>query len=73
MMCVFCAGIPLATSIGMAVAYSDSQKKRETLRQGQVPSRPLVSPAKLTTTVVAALVIGAAIYHLAVGPRIGVY
>jgi hypothetical protein len=57
----------------MAVAYSDSQKKREMLHQGQVPPRRLVSPAKLTATVVAALVIGATIYHLAVGPRIGVY
>jgi hypothetical protein len=73
MMCVFCAAVPLATSVGMAITYKENEKKREMLDQGQVPPRSPVSPAKVTTAVVATLLVGSAIYHLAVGPRIGIY
>ncbi len=72
-MCVFCAAVPLAGSIGLAITHNDNEKKREMREQGQVPPRSLVSPAKATTAVVAVLLVGSAVYHLAIGPRIGIY
>jgi len=72
-MCVFCAAVPLATSVGMAITYKDSEKKREMRQHGQVPPRSLVSPGKVTTVVVATLVAGSVLYHLTIGPRIGIY
>ncbi len=72
-MCVFCAAVPLASSIGLAITYNDKEKKRDMRKQGQVPPRTLVSPGKVTTAVVATLLVGSAIYHLAIGPRIGIY
>jgi hypothetical protein len=72
-MCVFCAAIPLATSVGMAITYKDNEKRREMLQHGQVLRRSPVSPGKVTAAVVATLVAGSVIYHLAIGPRIGIY
>ena len=72
-MCVFCAAVPLAASVGMAITYQDNEKKREMRQHGQVPRRSLVSPGKVTTAVVAVLIAGSVVYHVAIGPRIGIY
>ncbi len=72
-MCVFCAAVPLASSIGLAITHNDNEKKRDMKKRGQEPPRSLVSPAKVTTAVVATLLVGSAIYHLTIAPRIGIY
>jgi hypothetical protein len=72
-MCVFCAAVPLAASVGMAITYQDNEKKREMRQHGQVPPRSLVSPGKVTSAVVATLIAGSVVYHVAIGPRIGIY
>ncbi len=72
-MCMFCAAVPLAGSIGIAITHKTNEKKREMQKRGEVPLPARVSPAKVTTAVVATLLVGSAIYHLAIGPRIGIY
>ncbi len=72
-MCVFCAAVPLASSIGLAITHKDNEKRREMRSRGEVPPPSRLSPAKATTAVVAVLLVGSAIYHLAIGPRIGIY
>ncbi len=72
-MCVFCAAVPLAGSIGIAVTHQANEKKREMRQQGQVPARSRLSPAIVTMVVIMMLMSGSAVYHLVLGPRIGIY
>ncbi len=72
-MCVFCAAVPLVSSVGVAITHKENEKRQEMRKRGEVPPPSRFSPAKGTAVVVGMLLVGSAIYHLAVGPRIGIY
>ena len=62
-MCVFCAAVPMAASVG-ALAHA---KQREQIRNAEAQGKPaprMVLPAgRVTLGVVGALMIGSLIYH----------
>ncbi len=72
-MCMFCAAVPVAASVGITITAKHKEKRREMLSRGQVPLHLSVSPGQATTAVVTVLIASAMIYHLAIGPRIGIY
>jgi hypothetical protein len=62
-MCMFCAAIPMASTLGVVV----SSKQRTAQKAAQAEGKPLprrrVATGPITAGVVAALVVGSVYYH----------
>ena len=62
-MCVFCAGIPVAASLG---AYANSKQKEQAKQaeaEGKVPPRQIIPARPATILVVSGLLVGSLIVH----------
>ncbi len=62
-MCVFCAAVPAALSVGVAVQGQQREKQRAAQARGETQRAPLVPVGRLTGAAVAALVVAAVLYH----------
>ena len=69
-MCIFCAAIPAATSIGAAITVKQNDKRREAEARGET-AKVNLPPGKITAVVVAGLVVSAAVYHSVIMPHTG--
>lgn len=71
-MCLFCAAIPMAASLGTASAGKQLEKRRECEARGEVPPKVLIPAGKATPVIVVGLLVSSAIYHTILMPRIGI-
>ncbi len=62
-MCMFCAAVPAALSVGTAVDGQQREKRKAAEARGELLRPPLLPARKLTGLAVAALVVAAVIYH----------
>jgi hypothetical protein len=62
-MCVFCAAVPATLSMGVAVDGQEREKRKVAEAHGETPRRPALPVRKVTSLVVAGLVVAAVINH----------
>ena len=62
-MCVFCAAVPAALSVGTAVRGQQRDKRKAAQAHGEEWRPPLLPAGRLTGVAVAALVVAAVLYH----------
>ncbi len=62
-MCVFCAAIPVAGSLGAMVTSKQRLGIRRAEEQGQTPPKSFLPAGKATLGLIGGLVICSAIYH----------
>ena len=67
-MCMFCAAIPMAASLGTAASVRLKDQRKQAEARGE-PAPKIVMPVeKATVAVIAALVVSAWLYHSATFP-----
>jgi hypothetical protein len=71
-MCVMCAAIPMAVSLGAAATAKHQAKRHDQEALGEAVPHSHFSPARLTTVIVAGLVVGSVVYHTVVLPNLGI-
>ena len=71
-MCIFCAAIPLAASMGTAISAKEKEKRHQAIERGEVPPRLILPPGKTTAVVLVGLAAGSVIYHTVIFPRTGI-
>ncbi len=62
-MCMFCAAVPAALSVGAALQGQQRQKRKAADARGEVYRAPMLPPSKLTGAAVSVLVVAAVVYH----------
>ena len=62
-MCVFCAAIPVAGSLGAMERSKQRLQIRQAQEQGKVPPQLAIPAGKATLAVIGGLVVCSAIYH----------
>jgi hypothetical protein len=62
-MCMFCAAIPTAATVGVVASSRQRQAAKVAVAQGKPAPRPRVPTGPVTTGVVVLLVIGSVLYH----------
>ena len=67
-MCMFCAAIPMAASLGTAASARLRDKRKQAEARGEPPPKIVFPIQKATVAVIAALVVSAGLYHAAYFP-----
>jgi hypothetical protein len=66
-MCIFCAAVPMAVSLGIAA----NARQHEHERQAQEPARRVLRLKPVFAALVVGLVLCSVVYHTTLAPRIG--
>ncbi len=67
-MCMFCAAIPMAASLGTAASVRLKDKRKQAEARGESTPKIVFPVEKATVAVIAALVVSAGLYHTATFP-----
>jgi hypothetical protein len=62
-MCIFCAAIPVAGSLGAMASSKQRLQIRQAEEQGKAPPKPFIPAGKAALGVIGGLMICSAIYH----------
>ena len=74
-MCMFCAAVPVAASVGAAANVKQHEKIKNvaSLVDSDSSSKPALPIIKLTLVLVILLVSASVVYHTVVAPRLGIW
>jgi hypothetical protein len=62
-MCIFCAAIPVAGSLGAMTSSKQRLRTRQAEEQGKAPPKLVIPAGKVTLGIIGGLVVCSAIYH----------
>ena len=62
-MCVFCAGVPVAATLGAYANTKQRQEAKQAEAEGKTPPKKIISAGPATTVVICGLVICSVIVH----------
>jgi len=71
-MCIFCASIPVAVSVGAAVNVKQKERQHHLISSKQSPPRIIFPVGKVVTGIIVGLIAGSVVYHIVVYPKIGI-
>jgi len=66
-MCIFCAAVPMAVSLGAAASVQQKQRIKDASARGEAPPKVRVPVGKITTVVIVGALAGSVVAHTTMG------